>query len=151
MREKILQDIKEAMKARDELKLSVLRMLSSAMKNREIEKRAKTGKEETLTEEEVMASIRSEVKKRKDAVQEFEKGGRADLAQKEAAEMKVLEVYLPAEMSDEDLEKMTKEIISGMGEVTQKDFGKVMGEVMKKVKGQASGDRVSAAVKKLLS
>lgn len=149
-KEKILQDIKEAMKAKDELKLSVLRMLSSAIKNKELEKRAKTGKEEALNDEEVMTTIRSEAKKRKDAVESFEKGGRKDLADKEAAEMKILEVYLPAEMPDEELEKIAKEVVAGLGEVTQKDFGRAMGEVMKKVKGQASGDRVSAMVKRLL-
>lgn len=156
MKEKILQDIKEAMKAKDELKLSVLRMLSSAIKNRELEKRGKTGNEETLNDEEVMVAIRSEVKKRKDAVEQFSKGGREDLASKEKHELAVLESYLPAEMSDEELEKVVTGVVSSLGEVTQKDFGRVMGEVMKKVKGlpaqagQASGDRVTALVKKIL-
>lgn len=150
-KEKIQNDTKEAMKAKDELKLSVLRMLSSAIKNKELEKRAKTGKEEALNDEEVVASIRSEAKKRKDATEEFEKGGRRDLAEKETAELKILENYLPAEMPDEDLEKIAKEVVAGLGEVTQKDFGRVMGEVMKRMKGEAGGDRVSAAVKKLLS
>lgn len=150
-KEKIQNDTKEAMKAKDELKLSVLRMLSSAVKNKELEKRAKTGKEEALNDEGIVAAVRSEAKKRKDAAQEFEKGGRKDLAEKETMELKILENYLPAEMPDEDLEKIAKEVIAGSGEVTQKDFGRVMGEVMKRVKGEAGGDRVSAAVKKLLS
>ncbi len=136
------------MRAKNELKLSVLRMLSAAMHNRELEKRARTGKPEELSEEEVGAVIRSEVKKRRDAIEEFGKGGRRDLADKEAAELKILEVYLPQELTNEEVEKIVKEVVGSMGELTPKDFGRVMGEVMKRVKGQASGDRVSGAVRK---
>lgn len=150
MKSKIIVDIKNAMRAKNELKLSVLRMLSSAIHNKEIEKRAKTGKEEELGEEEIVAAIRTEVKKRRDAIQEFEKGNRKDLVDKESAELKILEEYLPAEISDEEIEKIVKDVVAGFGEITQKDFGRIMGEVMKRVKGQASGDRVSGAVKKLL-
>lgn len=150
-KEKIQQDIVSAMKAKEELRLSVLRMLISAVKNRELEKRSKTGKEETLTDEEVVATIRSEVKKRKDAAGEFTKGSRADLAKKELAELKILEVYLPAEMSDGALGEIVKEVISSFDVPTARDFGKIMGEAMKRVKGQASGDRVSAFVKKFLA
>lgn len=151
MREKIQEDIKKAMKQKDELRLLVLRMLSAAMHNRELEKRAKTGKPEELTEEEAIAVIRSEVKKRRDAIVEFEKGKRSDLAEKEAAELKILEVYLPQELSDMEIEKIVREVVEKFGEVTPKDFGRVMGEAMKRVRGQASGDRVSQAVKKLLT
>ena len=150
LKDKITKDIKDAMRSKNELRLSVLRMLSSAIHNREIEKRAKTGKEEELNEEEVVATIRSETKKRRDAIVEFEKGGRKEMAEKEVAELKILEEYLPQEIADEELEKVVKEVVAGLGEVTQKDFGRIMGEVMKKIKGQAAGDRVSAAIKKLL-
>lgn len=150
-KEKIQKDIVSAMKAKEELRLSVLRMLISAVKNRELEKRSKTGKEEALTDEEMVATIRSEVKKRKDASGEFEKGWRADLAEKELAELKILEVYLPAEMSDGALGDIVKEVISSFDVPTARDFGKIMGEAMKRVKGQASGDRVSAFVKKFLA
>lgn len=150
MKSRIIADIKNAMRAKNELKLSVLRMLSSAIHNKEIEKRAKTGKEEELGEEEIVAAIRTEVKKRRDAIQEFEKGNRKDLADKESAELKILEKYLPQELPDEEIEKIVKEVVAGLGEVTVKDFGRVMGEVMKRVKGQASGDRVSGAARKAL-
>lgn len=175
MKEKIQQDIKEAMRSKDELRLSVLRMLSSAIHNKEIEKRvhpvrnhpdqsrgaepikaeqisngARSGKQEDLTEEETIAVIRSETKKRRDAMAEFEKGGRKDLADKEAAELKILEAYLPAEISEEELEGIVKEVVSRLGAVTQKDFGRIMGEVMKRTKGRAGGERVSGAVKRLL-
>lgn len=149
MKDKIRQDIKSAMKQKDELRLSVLRMLGAVIQNREIEKKAKGG-EGTLRDEEVVATIRSEIKKRKDAADGFEKGGRRDAAEKERAEAKILEEYLPQDLSDEEIEKIAREAVRECGEVTMKEFGKVMGVAMKKVAGRASGDRVSGAVKKIL-
>lgn len=146
---KIQGDIKEGMRAKNELRVSVLRMLSSTIKNREIEKRAKN-RMEGLTDEEIIQAIRFEVKKRKDAIEQFTLGARQDLAEKEKSELSILEAYLPAEMNDADLEHLVRNVIAAAGEVTMKDFGKVMGEAMKRVKGQVSGDRVSAMVKKIL-
>lgn len=148
--EKITEDLKNAMREKNELKLSVLRMAVSAMKNKQIEKRAKGG-DDLLTDEEAMAVFRSEVKKRRDAIGEYQKGGRAELAEKETAELAILETYLPQEMSDEEIMRRVKETVETLGNVTIKDFGKVMGEAMKRIRGQASGDRVSAAVKKVLT
>src|SRR3989344_1922747 len=159
LKQKIEQELKGALRNKEELKLSVLRMLSSAMHNKEIEKRTRLSKnpdvknlekESELNDEETLGVIRSEAKKRKDAIVEFEKGGRKDLVEKESAELKILEAYLPKEMKDEELEKLVGEAIVDLGSVTMKDFGRVMGEVMKRVKNQASGDRVSAVVKKML-
>lgn len=149
LKERIKQDLEKALKSKDELRLSVLRMLSSALHNREIEKRAKTG-DEVLTDEEQIAVLRSEVKKRKDAMAEFEKGGRGDLVEKETAELKILEKYLPPELGDEDIERIVREVKGNLGEITPRDFGRVMAEVMKRVRGQAGGDRVSAIVKHML-
>ena len=159
LKQKIEQELKGALRNKEELRLSVLRMLSSAMHNKEIEKRTKLSKnpdvkdlekESGLNDEEVLNAIRSEAKKRRDSIVEFEKGGRKDLVEKESAELKILEAYLPKEMNEEELEKLVGETVAGLGSVTMKDFGRVMGEAMKKVKGQASGDRVSAVVKKML-
>lgn len=158
MKEKILQDTKEAMRSKDELRLSVLRMLSAAIHNREIEKRTRLSKETAegleekskLTEEETVVVVRSEVKKRRDAITEFEKGGRKDLVEKESAELKILEAYLPQELPDEEIEKIVKEVIAEIDVTDPKMFGRVMGEVMKRVKGQAGGERASSAVKKFL-
>lgn len=160
MKEKIERDLKEALRAGEELRLSTLRMVSAAIHNREIEKRtrlaqasaerAKTGSAE-LTDEEITAVFRAEIKKRKDAALGFDKGGRAERAEKERKEEEVIQGYLPAELSDEDIEKIVREVVSGFGEVKDTDFGRVMGEVMKKTRGQASGDRVSGAVKKALT
>lgn len=150
LKEKIEGDLKEALRAKDELRLSTLRMISAAIHNREIEKRTKTGESE-LTEEEIALVLRTEIKKRKDAAEGFEKGSRADRAEKERQEGEIIQKYLPAELSDEEIEKIVREVVSGLGEVTQKDFGRVMGEVMKKTRGQASGERVSGAVKRLIT
>lgn len=149
MQEKIQQDMKDAMRVKDELTLSVLRLLLSTIHNREIDKKAQSG-DGKLTDEEVIAAIRSEAKKRKDAIAEFEKGGRKDLSDKEAAELRILEKYLPQEISDDEIAKIIREVIAGMGAVDLKDFGRVMAEAMKRVRGQASGGRVSAAVRKIL-
>lgn len=159
LKEKINQDLKEALRNKEELRLSVLRMLISAMNNKMIEKRtrlSKSGiaeaeleKSSELSEEEILEVIRSESKKRRDAIEGFSKGGRQDLAEKESQELKILGNYLPQELSDEEVEKIVKEVVAGIGAVTEKDFGKVMGGAMKRVKGQASGDRVRAIVKKL--
>ncbi|MBU6414676.1 GatB/YqeY domain-containing protein [Patescibacteria group bacterium] len=151
LKEKIASDMKVAMKNRDELKLSVLRMLQSAVHNKEIEKKGKTGGGSgELSEEEIILVFRSEIKKRRDAAAGFAQGGRKESAEKETHEAEILQSYLPQELSDAELEKIAQEVVSGMGEVSIKDFGRVMGEVMKRVKGQASGDRVSRAVKIIL-
>lgn len=147
--EKIKEDIKTALRSKDEVKLSTLRMLASAIHNKKIDKRSR-GASDKLSDEEVVLVMRLEAKKRRDSIQEFKKGGRVDLVEKEKHELAVLELYLPQEMSDEDLERTVKEAIVGLGRVSEKDFGRVMGEVMRRVRGVASGDRVSILVKKFL-
>lgn len=147
--EHIKENMISAMREKKERELLVLRMLVSAVKNKEIEKRS-GGKAAILSDEEIVGVIRAEVKKRKDAREQFTKGGREDLAEKEFYEQAVLEDYLPQEMSDDDLEKIVVAAIASLGASGEKDFGRVMGEVMKKVKGQASGERVSACVKNRL-
>lgn len=146
LKTKIEDACRSAMKNREELLLSVLRLLLTAIHNREIEKRAKDGAGD-LTDEEVMAVIRSEAKKRKDAIAEFTRGGRAAAAEKESAELAILEKYLPSEMSDEEIEKLVLPLATGRA---MSDFGAVMKGAMKVVIGRASGERVSAAVRRVL-
>ncbi|MFA5359755.1 MAG: GatB/YqeY domain-containing protein [Patescibacteria group bacterium] len=142
--EQINQDLKEAMKSKEADLTSVLRMLISAIRNKEITLR-KDGEAE-LSEEQVLEVISSEVKKRRDSIEAYISGGRQELADKESSEIKILEKYLPEQMSDEELEKVVKEVIAGGDE----NFGKVMGQVMAKVKGKADGGKVGEMVKKLL-
>ena len=127
-----------------------MRMLASAIKNKEIEKRS-SGKESWLSDEEGIAVIRTEIKKRKDATEQFTKGMRQDLAEKEMRECRVLEGYMPQEMADSELEGIVEMAVASLGASSMKDFGRVMGEAMKNIHGRASGDRVSTLVKKKLS
>lgn len=144
---KLSGDLKAAMKSGEALKVSTLRMATSAIKNKEIQ----LGKKETgLTDEEILDVVRSEVKKRRDAAEEFEKAGRAELAAQEKNELEILQVYLPAEISDEELEKILKDGITQSGASGAGDFGKAMKAVMPALKGKASGDRISAILKRLL-
>lgn len=143
------EDTVRAMRGKDERRLVTLRMLSSAIHNREIEKRGK-GEAGEITEEDALGVLRSEAKKRRDAIAEFEKGRRPDLVEKEKQELSILEAYLPAELDDAAIGTVVKSVVAEFGSVGAKDFGRVMGEVMKRLKGTASGDRVSRAVREVL-
>jgi hypothetical protein len=125
----------------------VLRMMISALRNKEIALRQGEGKV-ALTDEQVIGVLSGEVKKRNDSIGLYKQGGREELAVKEQAEIDIIKKYLPAQMTDEGLENIVKEIISGIGD--KPNFGQVMGQVMARVKGQADGNRVSAAVKKIM-
>lgn len=152
IQERIQEELKEAMKQKDALRLSVLRMLSSAFQSRQIEKRAKTGDQSVaLSDEEVIAVLRHEAKKRADSEAQFSAAGRTELAEKEKKECGIIKEYMPQEMDDAALEAIARETIASMGHVTEKDFGKVMGAIMKKANGRASGDRVSIIIKGYLS
>lgn len=161
LKEKIEKDLKEALLRREELTVSVLRMLKSSLLNREKEKRNLVFKKDLsekeilekskLTEEEILEVIRKEIKKRKEAIEEFKKGKREELVEKEEKEIKILEKYLPPSLTKEELEKIIKKKIKEVGAKSQKDIGKVMGEVMKEVKQRADGKEVLEIVKKILT
>ena len=142
----IKQKITEALKAKDEVRVSTLRLLSSELHNALIEK-----KRETLTEDEEIAIVRREAKKRKDAIELFKKAGAEDKAEKEEKELEILKEFLPKEMSDSELEKIVDEALeeSGVNEIS--GMGQVMGLVMKKTKGGVDGKKVSEMVKGKLS
>jgi uncharacterized protein YqeY len=144
---KIDEQIKEAMKAKDADRLGVLRMLKSAMKYAVIEK---YGAEGEAKDEDVLAAVRKEIKKRQDSIEAFEKGGRPDQAGKEKAEMKILEAYLPAAMSEADLEKLVKDVIAELGATDKKAMGAVMKACQTKAAGRADNRALSALVGKLL-
>lgn len=144
---KIKEDLKEAMRAAQTTRISTIRMLLSAVHNKEIE----LGKKETgLTDEEVMDVIRSESKKRRDAIEGFEKGGRAELAAQEKEELGILEAYLPPEISDEEILTVVKKGINESQATGPNDFGKVMKIISPLLKGKASGSRIASSVKKEL-
>lgn len=145
--EKIKNDFKEALKQKEQKRLSVLKLLSAAIINEQI----KLGKkDEGLSEEETLKVIKAEAKKRKDSVEAFTKAGRNEMANEEKEELAILETYLPEEMSDEELSKIVDKAVKESGAESMKDFGKAMKACMDKAKGSANGDRVSEMVKKLL-
>lgn len=145
LREKIDSDIKEAMKSGAKDKLSALRMLSAAVKNKMIEKRPAE-----LTENDVLDTVRSLIKQRRDSIEQFVKGGRQDLADKETAEVAVLEVYLPQQLPREEVERMVREAIAQTGAQGAKDMGKVMKAVQPVIAGRADNKLVSELVKHAL-
>lgn len=146
LHEKIKADFMEAYKARNTEVSDTLRLLSSALQNRAIEKKGK-GESDVLTDEDVLEIIRREVKRRRDAAVLYTQGNRADLAAQEEKELKVLEVYLPTLMSEEEVVKSIDTILAGMGPVDAKEFGKIMGTVMKELKGKADAALVTKVLK----
>ena len=145
LQEQISADMVTALKAGESDKVAVLRLLITAMKNEQI----KVGSD--LTDEQAMKVLASQAKQRKDSITAYEAAGRQDLVDQEASELPFIEAYLPEQMGDEELEKLVQEAIDQVGATSPADMGKVMGAAMAKVKGQADGGRVSAAVKRLLS
>jgi uncharacterized protein YqeY len=145
LQDKIQSDIAEAMRGKDPLKLGVLRMMKTAVKNKEVEKM------KTLEEAEVLAVFNTLVKQRKDSIDQFRKGGREDLAQKEEAEIKVIETYLPAGASEEDIRRAIDEAIQETAAASMKDMGKVMKATQARLAGKTvDGGRVSQMVKEKL-
>jgi len=146
MFDQINNDLKQAMRDKDSFKLGVLRMLLSALKNKKID----LGQDAELTDDVVISIIKTEIKKRKDSMSSYIEGNRTDLADNEKKEIEVLEKYMPEQMSEEEIEKIVKEVIAQVGANGPSDFGKVMGASVSKMNGQADGNTVSMIVKKML-
>jgi len=146
LEEKILNDYREAMKSKDAIKSSCLSFLRAEMINVAIEKRKKL-----LDDNEAIAVIKKQIKQHQDAIEQFQKGERLDLADKETKELEVLKSYLPAQLSSEEIKKIIEEVIAGIGAQGLKDMGKVMKEVMAKIGQSADGKLVSDLVKEKLS
>jgi uncharacterized protein len=147
LREKIPEDLKNALRNRSELELSVLRMLQAAIRNKEIE--LKKGKE-FLTDEEVIEVVSGEVKRRKEAVSEYTKANRQELADKEKAEVDILMRYMPKQMEEEEIRLETRNVIDEVSALSVKDMGKVMKSIMPRLKGRAEGSLVSRIVREEL-
>jgi uncharacterized protein len=145
LNEKILDDLKNAMKAKDSVRVSCLRMLKTGVKNRQVEK----GRE--LEDEEILAIVSSLVRKGKEAIGEFRKGDREDLALKEEQELRIFYEYLPQQLTPEEIEKTLQEVISELAATGPQDLGKVMKTAMAKMAGRAQGKEVNEIARKLLS
>ncbi|MCL6452454.1 MAG: GatB/YqeY domain-containing protein [Alicyclobacillus sp.] len=142
--QRLADDLKTAMKAQDKVRLSVVRMVRAAVKNKEIEVGA------PLNDEAIVAVIQKELKQRQDSLQAFESAGRTDLTEAVQAEIAILQTYLPAQLSDEALADVIRAAIEETGASGKSDMGKVMSAVLAKVRGQADGKRVSQMVQSLL-
>ncbi len=160
LQEKINQDIKQSMIAKNETRLLVLRGLNAAIGNKMIEKRTKLSKTESdvaklteaskLNDEEVQDVIISEAKKRRESILEFGKGGRQDLVDNETKELAILQEYLPEQMSEEAVREIVKKAINETGATSPKDMGKIMAKVMPQVKGKTDGSVVGKIAGELL-
>jgi uncharacterized protein YqeY len=146
LREQILEDIKTAMRAKDADKLSAIRFLQAAVKNREIELRPNA-----ITEADVVGVIKKMAKQRKDSIAEYEKAGRQDLVDKEKFELTVMEAYLPQQMGQAEVEKIVDDVIKATGAAGMKAMGAVIKEVMAKTAGNADGKMISDLVKAKLA
>lgn len=147
LRERLDADLKAAMKEKDELKLSVVRMLKSAVKYREVEGE----KAVTLDEAGILQVVATEIKRRRDSVEQYRAGKREDLARKEEAEIAILQGYLPAQLSEAELRAKVDEVVARVGAKGPKDMGAVMKALLPEVQGRAEGKAVSDLVKQRLA
>ena len=145
LKEQILNDIKEAMKQKDDFKRDTLRTLNAAFKQVEVDERIE------LSDERILKIIASEIKKRKDAIELYSNGGREDLAQKEQKEIALFESYLPQQLSDEELQAALKEMIANLGVSSLKDQGLVMKEAKAKFGARVDGKRLNVTLRELLN
>lgn len=146
LKSKIMDDVKAAMKSKEADRLSAIRFLQSAIKNKEIDLRPKE-----ITDEDIMGVIKKSAKQRKDSIEQYEKAGRQDLADKEKFELSVIEQYLPEQMSEEQLSGIVDEVVAALNASSMKDMGAVMKGVQAKTAGAADGKMISQLVKAKLS
>jgi len=145
LKDRVTEDMKTAMRAGEKERLATIRLILSAIKQREVDERI------TLDDSQVLAAIEKMIKQRKEAITQFEAGNRADLVAKETAEIAILQTYLPAQMSDAEIDALIAEAIASTGATSIKDMGKVMGAVKAKAQGRADMGAVSARIKQKLS
>ncbi len=146
IRDQVLADMKEAMKAKDADRLAAVRFLQSAIKNKEIEVRPND-----ITDDDVLSVVKKLAKQLKDAIEQYEGAGRTDLADKEKAQLKVVEGYLPAQLPREQLEKLVEEVIAEVGAGSMKDMGKVIQGTIAKAQGAADNKTISEIAKAKLA
>lgn len=147
LKQKLKEELKQSMLARNELKTSVLRMLLSSLNYYEIQK---GGAGYEATDEDVLSVIQKEVKQRRDSIEEYNKAARPELADKETKELEILKAYLPQQMPEDQIREIVKATISEIGATSPADMGKIMGALMPKVKGKADGGLVNKIVREEL-
>ncbi|BAZ44397.1 putative GatB/Yqey [Chondrocystis sp. NIES-4102] len=149
LKERIGEDIKTAMKAKDKIRLQTVRSIKKAILEKEVEVRPQG--QDSLTPEQEIDLLSQQAKQRRDSIEQFKNAGRDDLAEKETQELAIIETYLPEQVSDSELEAIIDELIASVGATSAKDLGKVMGPAMKQLKGKADGKKIQALVKSKLA
>ncbi|NET05930.1 MAG: GatB/YqeY domain-containing protein [Merismopedia sp. SIO2A8] len=149
LKDRISEDIKAAMKAKDKLRLETVRSIKKALLEKEVSLRPSG--QETLTEAQEIELLAQQAKQRRDSIEQYRQAGRDDLAQQEAQELAIIEEYLPQQLSDEEVNAIIDEIITQTGAASAKDMGKVMGQAMQRLKGRAEGKKIQALVKEKLN
>ena len=145
LNDRLSEDMKQAMKNKDKLKLSVIRMVRSAIKNAEIESKS------TLSDDEVITVLNRELKQRRDSLQEFKNAGREDLVEGLLSEIEILQQYLPEQLTEQELKDIIQSVINEVGATSKKDMGKVMGALIPKINGRADGKLASQLVQQYLN
>lgn len=145
IKDKILEDMKSAMRSQEKERLAAIRLILAALKQREVDERI------TLSDEQILATLNKMIKQRRDSITQFEAGNRVDLADKEKEEVKIIQSYLPAQMSEAEIEQAVASAIQESGAASAKDMGKVMGLLKGKLQGKADMTIVSAKVKEKLA
>ncbi len=150
MKARITEDIKTAMRARDQLRLDTLRGIKAKILEKEVQMRAKKGRDYSLEDEGVIQVLTQGAKQRRDSIASFQSAGRTDLVDKEEKELVIIQEYLPKQLGDDELEKLVRTAVEETGAAAPKDMGMVMKAVMPNIRGQADGKRINAMVRKLL-
>ncbi len=149
LNDQLTEDLKQAMKAKDAVRLRTIRSLRAALKEKEIAER-RDG-EAHLSEEQVLAVVQKQAKQRRDAIAQYEPAGRDDLAAKEQEELEIIEAYLPKQLGDEEIRRVVQEIVAATGASSMREMGKVMGAAMEQLRGRADGRRINEIARELLS
>lgn len=145
LKDRITEDMKAAMRAKDSVRLGTIRLIQAAIKQREVDERI------TLDDDQVTAVLTTMLKQRKDSISQFESAGRQDLADKEKAEVEIINAYMPEQLSEEEVDGIIKEVIAETGAQGPKDMGKVMGSIKPRLQGRADMGQVSQKIKALLA
>lgn len=148
--DRIADDLTQAMRDKDKVRLRTLRSLRAALQNQEIGQRTE-GTETEVSEQDQLAVLRKQINQRKDSIEQYEAAGRGDLVEKEQAELDVLETYMPETLSDDELDEKLRTIIDEVGAESMNDMGAVMGRAMSELRGRVDGNRVRKKVQSLLS
>ncbi|HEY9831881.1 MAG TPA: GatB/YqeY domain-containing protein [Stenomitos sp.] len=149
LKDRISEEIKVAMKAKDKVRLETVRSIKKVILEKESTLRAQG--QESLTESQELEVLTQLAKQRRDSIEQYRKAGREDLAEQESQELAILEEYLPKQLSDQEVAEIIDEVIAAVGATSAKDMGKVMGSVMQQLKGRADGQKIQAMVKAKLS